>query len=118
MSKITLKIGAVSMSAFAMAGSVATSAIAAISKSFPDTPISTVQLLGTLPGLGSLIITLIAGQMAMHISKKSLALLGIALVTAGGLIPAFGTTLWLVCSCVPLSWAWGLALFQPSTQWY
>lgn len=89
MSKITLKIGAVSMSAFAMAGSVATSAIAAIAKSFPDTPISTVQLLGTLPGLGSLIITLIAGQMAMHISKKSLALLGIALVTAGGLIPAF-----------------------------
>lgn len=89
MSKFKTRIGVVSMATLAMSGSVAGSAIAAISKSFPDTPISTIQLLSTLPGLGSLIITLIVGQMAMHISKKNLVLLGVALVTAGGMIPAF-----------------------------
>ena len=77
------------MATLAMSGSVAGSAIAAISKSFPDTPISTIQLLSTLPGVGSLIITLVAGQMAMRVSKKSLVLLGVALVTLGGLVPAF-----------------------------
>lgn len=74
MDKTKIKIGVVSMATLAMSGSVAGSAIAAISKSFPTTPISTIQLLSTLPGLGSLIISLIAGQMAMHISKKQLVL--------------------------------------------
>lgn len=89
MDKFKTRIGVVSMATLAMSGSVAGSAIAAISKSFPNTPISTIQLLSTLPGLGSLIITLIAGQMAMHVSKKNLVLLGVALVIAGGMIPAF-----------------------------
>ncbi|HCG97195.1 MAG TPA: MFS transporter [Erysipelotrichaceae bacterium] len=89
MNKMKTKIGVVSMATLAMSGSVAGSAIAAISKSFPNTPISTVQMLSTLPGLGALIVTLIAGQMAMHISKKNLVLLGVTLVTIGGLVPAF-----------------------------
>lgn len=89
MSSAKTRIGVVSMATLAMSGSVASSAIAAISADFPDTPISTVQLLSTLPGLGALIITLIAGQMAMRIPKKNLVLLGVALVTIGGLIPAF-----------------------------
>lgn len=89
MSTAKTKIGVVSMATLAMSGSVAGSAIAAISADFPKTPISTIQLLSTLPGLGALIITLIAGQMAMRISKKNLVLLGVALVTIGGLIPAF-----------------------------
>lgn len=89
MSTAKTKIGVVSMATLAMSGSVAGSAIAAISADFPNTPISTVQLLSTLPGLGALIITLIAGQLAMHVSKKNLVLLGVALVTLGGLIPAF-----------------------------
>lgn len=86
---IKTKIGVISMASLGMAGTIVGSAIAAIAQSFPDVPISTVQLLSTLPGLGSLLITLIAGQMAMRISKKTLVLLGIALVTIGGMIPAF-----------------------------
>ncbi|MFR0585128.1 MFS transporter [Lactobacillus porci] len=103
MDKTKIKIGVVSMATLAMSGSVAGSAIAAISKSFPTTPISTIQLLSTLPGLGSLIISLIAGQMAMHISKKKLVLLGVALVTIGGLLPAFWNSSivgLLICSIV------------------
>lgn len=90
-SKASLKtrVGVVSMATLAMSGGVVGSAIAAVAKDFPTTPISTVQLLSTLPGLGSLIITLIAGQMAMKVSKKNLVLLGIVLVTLGGIIPAF-----------------------------
>lgn len=89
MNNVKTRVGVISMASLAMSGSVVGSAIAAIAKDFPDTPISTVQMLSTLPGLGALIITLIAGQMAMHISKKNLVLLGVALVTIGGLIPAF-----------------------------
>ena len=70
MNKMKTRIGVVSMATLAMSGSVAGSAIAAISKSFPDTPISTIQLLSTLPGVGSLIITLVAGQMAMRFEEK------------------------------------------------
>jgi MFS family permease len=89
MNNLKVKIGVVSMASLAMSGTVISSAIAAISHDFPTVPISTIQLLSTLPGLGSLIITLIAGQMAMHISKKTLILIGVALVTLGGVIPAF-----------------------------
>lgn len=88
-SSLKLRVGVLSMTTLAMSGTIVGSAIAAIAKDFPDTPISTVQLLSTFPGLGSLIITLIAGQMAMKVSKKSLVLLGIVLVTLGGIIPAF-----------------------------
>ena len=59
------------MATLAMSGSVTGSAIAAISADFPNTPISTVQLLSTLPGLGALIITLIAGQLAKYQRKLS-----------------------------------------------
>ncbi|MGN1406938.1 MFS transporter [Lactobacillus sp.] len=103
MNKMKTRIGVVSMATLAMSGNVVGSAIAAISQSFPHTPISTIQLLTTLPGLGSLLITLVAGQMAMHISKKKLVLLGVALVTLGGVIPAFwnSSIVWLlVCSLV------------------
>lgn len=97
------KIGVVSMVSLNLSGVVAGSAIAAIAQSFPDTPISTVQLLTTLPGLGSLLVTLVAGQMAMKISKKTLSLLGIALITIGGLLPSVlhhSIGLMLLCSVV------------------
>lgn len=103
MDKMKTRIGIVSMATLGMAGSIVGSAIAAISKSFPHTPISTIQLLSTLPGLGSLVIALIAGQMAMHVSKKKLVLLGVAMVTLGGVIPAFwnSSIVWLlICSLV------------------
>lgn len=89
MNKTKTKIGVISMASLAMSGAVISSAIAAISHDFPNIPVSTIQMLSTLPGLGSLVITLIVGQMALHIPKKNLVLLGIALVTIGGIIPAF-----------------------------
>lgn len=97
------KIGVVSMVSLNLSAVVAGSAIAAIAASFPDVPISTVQLLTTLPGLGSLLITLIAGQLATKISKKTLALLGVTLITIGGLLPSVlnqSIYLMLLCSMV------------------
>lgn len=103
MKNVKTRVGIISMASLALSGSVVGSAIAAISQDFPDTPISTVQMLSTLPGLGALIITLIAGQMAMRVSKKNLVLLGVALVTIGGLVPAFWNSSMvglLVCSVI------------------
>lgn len=88
MSNLKLKIGVVSMLALNLSSVVIGSAIVAISQSFPHTPISTIQLLSTLPGLGVLLSTLVAGQLAMKFSKKYLVLLGIALVTIAGMLPA------------------------------
>lgn len=86
--KLKTKIGVVSMVSLNLSGVVAGSVIASIANSFPEVPIANVQLLTTLPGLGSLIITLIAGQLALKFSKKNLSLLGIFLITVGGLLPS------------------------------
>lgn len=100
---IRTKIGVIIMVSLNLSGVVAGSAIASIAQSFPDVPISIVQLLMTLPGLGSLFVTLIAGQLAIRISKKTLSLLGIALITLGGLLPSvFNQSIYgmMLCSIV------------------
>ena len=47
--------------------------------------------------------TIVAGQCAMHVSKKKLALLGVALITIGGILPLVvnqSIIALLVCSIV------------------
>ena len=71
--------------------------------SFPEEPISKIQMIGTIPGLGSMLITLVVGVLAMRIPKKTLALIGILCVALGGLLPlAFHTTVnaLLVCALI------------------
>ena len=71
--------------------------------SFPEEPISKIQMIGTIPGLGSMLITLVVGVLAMRIPKKILALIGILCVALGGLLPlAFHTTVnaLLICALI------------------
>lgn len=101
--KTKTKIGVVSMVSLNLSSMVVGNAIAAISQSFKSVPISTIQLLSTLPGLGTLLMTIVAGQCAMHVSKKKLALLGVALITIGGMLPLVvnqSIIALLVCSIV------------------
>ncbi|HBR4785307.1 TPA: MFS transporter [Klebsiella pneumoniae] len=89
MHKAKIISGVVSMSTLALSGLVVTSAFSAIMRDFPDVPPSTIQMLASLPNLGALVVTLLVGWLAMRISKKHLALLGIACISVGGLVPAF-----------------------------
>jgi MFS family permease len=87
MSKAILKIGVLSMSMLSMSALVITSAFGAMFHYFKDIAPSTIQMLASLPSLGSLITTLLVGWLASRISKKTLALIGIVLIGCGGLIP-------------------------------
>lgn len=103
MKKTKLKIGILSMTLLNMSALVITSAFGAIMASFPEEPISKIQMIGTIPGLGSMLITLVVGVLAMRIPKKILALIGILCVALGGLLPlAFHTTVnaLLVCALI------------------
>lgn len=103
MKKTKLKVGILSMTLLNMSALVITSAFGAIMASFPEEPISKIQMIGTIPGLGSMVITLVVGVLAMRIPKKTLALIGILCVALGGLLPlAFHTTVnaLLVCALI------------------
>lgn len=103
MKKTKLKVGILSMTLLNMSALVITSAFGAIMASFPDEPISKIQMIGTIPGLGSMLITLVVGVLAMRIPKKILALVGILCVALGGLLPlAFHGTVnaLLVCALI------------------
>ncbi|KRN27586.1 hypothetical protein IV38_GL002042 [Lactobacillus selangorensis] len=70
-----------------MSGLVITSAFSAIIKSFPNESVTKIQMLGTVPGLGTLVTTLFVGVLATRFSKKLLSLIGIFLIGLGGLLP-------------------------------
>lgn len=100
MKNAKLKIGILSMSMLNMSALVITSAFGAIMGTFPDEPISKIQMIGTVPSLGALIITLFVGVLAMRVPKKILALIGIIGVGIGGLLPiAFHSSVNILLAC-------------------
>lgn len=89
MSKLRVRIGILSIALLSMCGIVITPVFSEIIKAFPKVPATTVQMIGSLPSLGQLIISLIVGRLAMSIPKKRLALVGILAVVIGGIVPIF-----------------------------
>lgn len=87
MKQIRVKIGILSIALLSMCGIVITPVFSAIIRAFPQVPATTIQLIGSLPSLGQLVISLIVGRLAMSISKKYLALVGILAVIIGGVVP-------------------------------
>ncbi len=55
MSKLRLKIGIISLSFMSMSALIVTNAYSAIIADFPNEPIAKIQMIGTIPSLGSLI---------------------------------------------------------------
>lgn len=79
------------MNLLLMSGSVVGAAIAAISKSFPQEPISKVQMLSSIPQLGQLIATLLFTWLTYKITRKNIGVLSVAIVAISGLLPIFTT---------------------------
>lgn len=63
------------------------SAIARIADAFPDTSISAVQSLTTLPSLIAIVIILLSGRLSSIVTKKKIVVVSTALMIAGGLMP-------------------------------
>lgn len=87
--KLSLVVGIVSMNLLLMSASAVSAAIAAISKSFPNEPVSKVQLISSISQFGQVIATLIFSWLAYKLTKKNLGLIAIAIVAVFGLLPAF-----------------------------
>lgn len=63
--------------------------IASIAASFPETDISLVQMIITLPSFMFIIFSPLAGKLAQKVEKKTLAVIAILLYLAGGLLSFF-----------------------------
>lgn len=87
MNKLKMKVSILSMSLLTMSFLVITNAFGAMTKSFPNVPVAKIQMIGTVPSLGTLVATLIVGILGVRYSKKSLSLIGLAIATVGGLLP-------------------------------
>ncbi len=73
---------------FALTSIVALSpAIASISEAFPQTSISAVQSLTTLPSLVAIAIILLSGRLSSVVTKKRIVAFSIGLMILGGLMP-------------------------------
>lgn len=99
--RIPLALGILSMNLVVMSASVVGAAIAAIAKSFPQEPISKVQMLSTIPQLGQVIATLIFTWLTYKMTRKNIGILAVLFVTIGGIIPVFfNSSLNLILACM------------------
>lgn len=87
MNKTKMKISILSMSLLVLSSLVITNAFGAMTKSFPNVPVAKIQMIGTVPALGTLISNVVVGVLAVKYSKKLLSLIGLGIATLGGLLP-------------------------------
>ncbi|MCL2894269.1 MFS transporter [Brenneria tiliae] len=87
--KIKTRLGIFSMSGLLMSALAIAPSLANISAAFPQLSASMVQMLLSAPSLSSLIAALAVGRITLLIPKKTLAIIGIMLIIAGGITPFF-----------------------------
>lgn len=101
--KTVLAIGILSMNLLLMTGSVIGSAIAAIAKSFPNEPISKVQMVSSISQLGQLIATLAFTWLTYQMTRKNIGLMAVLFVLISGIVPLFySSSLNLILACMVL----------------
>lgn len=110
--KVALAFGILSMNLLLMSGSVVGAAIAAIAESFPDEPISKVQMLTSIPQLGQLIATLLFTWLTYKLTRKNIGVVSIAIVVVSGMLPIFyNSSLNIILACMTL-FGFGLGLIS------
>ncbi|WP_334351514.1 MFS transporter [Companilactobacillus sp. HBUAS56257] len=113
MNKLKIRIGILSMALLTMSALVITSAFSAIIRSFPKESVAKIQMIGTLPSLGTVIATFLVSFLAVHMSKKVLGLIGVTLSALGGLLPlAFHSSVNVLLMCALLL-GLGLGFINP-----
>lgn len=110
--KISLAVGILSMNLLLMSGTVVGAAIAAISKSFPQEPISKVQMLSSIPQLGQLAATLVFTWLTYKLTRKNIGVVSVAIVAISGLLPVFyNNSLNIILACM-VALGFGLGLIS------
>lgn len=110
--KLSLALGILSMNLLLMSGSVVGAAIAAISKSFPQEPISKVQMLSSIPQLGQLAATLLFTWLTYKMTRKNIGVISVAIVAISGLLPVFyNSSLNIILACM-IALGFGLGLIS------
>ena len=110
--KISLAVGILSMNLLLMSGTVVGAAIAAISKSFPQEPISKVQMLSSIPQLGQLAATLVFTRLTYKLTRKNIGVVSVAIVAISGLLPVFyNSSLNIILACM-VALGFGLGLIS------
>lgn len=77
------------------AGSIAAN-IPEMQKSFPEVPLSSIELLTTIPALTVLIFVILSSFIANYIGEKKTVLLGLLIALISGVIPAFSDNFFVI----------------------
>lgn len=85
--KVFLALSILSLNLLAMSASVVTSALAAIAKSFPNEPISKIQMLGSINNAGSILSTIVFAYLGYKISKRNIGLMATLIIGIFGMLP-------------------------------
>ncbi|MFC0276553.1 MFS transporter [Enterococcus devriesei] len=110
--KLSLAVGILSMNLLLMSGSVVGAAIAAIAKSFPQEPISKVQMLSSIPQLGQLVATIAFTWLTYKMTRKNIGVFSVAVVAISGLLPIFyNNSLNIILACM-VALGFGLGLIS------
>ena len=99
MSPVLLAIPVLAIGLQDSASACISPAIASIAAAFPDTPVSTVQLLATTPSLAVCIVSLFYGWLSLHINPRTICITGLALFVIGGMTPVFLNSFPLIFAC-------------------
>ena len=101
--KMKAKVGLL-LSAMAMMSFLAPAAVmAAMVQQFPDTNVSLIQMIITIPSLISIPLGLVAARLAKTFYKKALIVFGTCCYLVGGILPYFlhgSVEMILGCSCI------------------
>lgn len=97
MNRLKIKIGILVCCTCSLCYMAFSPVIASIAAAFPDTDISLVQMIMTLPNFMFIIFSPLAGKLALKVRKKTLVLTAITLYLVGGVFPwFFHSNIWTI----------------------
>jgi len=76
-----------------MAGAAVAPALGQIGRAFPESDPTLIKMITTLPALVIIVASLLSGQLARVMSKRTLLIVGLVLYLVGGLAGAFATSI-------------------------
>ena len=90
------KISILSVSFIVVSGGAVAANIPAMAKTFADVPLSTVEMLSTIPALFIIVSVLMSNTIARYLGYKRTIAIGIAIVLVSGIIPAITNNFWII----------------------
>ncbi|WRS27600.1 MFS transporter [Oscillospiraceae bacterium MB08-C2-2] len=82
-------IGILMMGLISMGAMSISAGLSSIAAAYPEVNIETIQTLITIPAIVIIVVSFIAGPLSNFISKKAVALIGLAIFTVSGCLPIF-----------------------------